>query len=173
MAGCGLPCSCERFCRLRRPIASRRDQRIGVGGVQSRPLARVARLPALRLVRHRDRLAEMGDRLLEGRTAQSLVPRLAPPFNREIVEAGFGEMMGNDFRFGRRALGIRPKEFGRSLVQRLAAALKQALVGRVLDQRVLEAVGSGRRGAVDKQEVGFREPIQRGLEAQLVESGRG
>jgi hypothetical protein len=28
---------------------------------------------------------------------------------------------------------------------------------------VLEAVGDGRRGAVDEQEVGFHEPIQRGL----------
>ena len=41
-----------------------------------------------RLVRHLDRLAEMGDRLLEGRAAQRLIARLAPPFDREIVEAG-------------------------------------------------------------------------------------
>ena len=48
-----------------------------------------------RPVRHRDRLAEMGDRLLEGRAAQRLVARLAPPFDRQIVETGLGEMMGD------------------------------------------------------------------------------
>ena len=31
-----------------------------------------------------------------------LIARLAPPFDREIVEAGLGEMMGDDFRLGRR-----------------------------------------------------------------------
>ena len=111
----------------------------------------------------------MGDRLLEGRAAQRLVARLAPPFDGEIVEAGLGEMMGD--RFG---LGVRvAQRLGRAAVKRLAAALEQALVGGVLDQRVLETVGGGRRGAVDEQEVGFREPIQRGLQARLVESGGG
>jgi hypothetical protein len=38
---------------------------------------------------------------------------------------------------------------------------------------VLETVGNGRWDAVDQQEVGFHEPIERGLEAQLVESGGG
>src|SRR5208337_4648302 len=89
-----------------------------------------------RLVRHRDRLAEMGDRLLEGRAAQRLVARLAPPFDGEIVETGLGEMMGD--RFG---LGVRvAQRLGRAAVERLAAALEKALVGRILDQRVLETV---------------------------------
>ena len=157
-------------------MAARRDERVAIGGVQLRqPLTcsghaawRTPRRLA-RLVRHGDRLAEMGDRLLEGRAAQRLVARLAPPFDREIVEAGLGEMMGD--RFG---LGVRvAQRLGRAAVQRLAAALEQALVGRVLDQRVLETVGGGRRGAVDEQEVGFREPIQRGLQARLVEAGGG
>ena len=42
----------------------------------------------------------MGDRLLEGRAAQRLVARLAPPFDREVVEAGLGEMMGDRFGLG-------------------------------------------------------------------------
>ena len=82
----------------------------------------------------------MGDRLLEGGAAKRLVARLAPPFDREIVEAGFGEMMGDDFRFGRRALRLIAKDFARATVRRLAAALEQAVIGRVLDQRVLEAI---------------------------------
>jgi hypothetical protein len=48
----------------------------------------------------------MGDRLLKGRAAQSLIARLAPPFDCKIVEAGLGEVMGDDFRRGRVALGL-------------------------------------------------------------------
>ena len=48
-------------------------------------------------------------------------------------------MMGDDFGLGRRAVGRRAG-FGRSAVQRLPAALEQAVVGGVLDQRVLEAI---------------------------------
>ena len=83
----------------------------------------------------------MGDRLLEGRAAKRLVAGLAPPFDREVVEAGFGEMVGDDFWLGLGALGLVAQDFGGAAVQRLAAALEQALVGRVLDQRVLEAIG--------------------------------
>ena len=53
-------------------------------------------------------------------------------------------------------------------MQRLAAALEQALVGRVLDQRVLEAIVGLRRRALDKQEVGVGKPIQRRLQRWLV-----
>ena len=82
----------------------------------------------------------MGDRLLEGRAAKGLVARLAPPFDREIVEAGLGEMMGD--RLPARLLRARAvaQDFGGAAVQRLAAALEQAVVGGVLDQRVLEAI---------------------------------
>jgi hypothetical protein len=57
-------------------MASRRYERVAIGGVQLRqPLTYSAdaawRTPRrlTRLVRHGDRLAEMGDRLLEGRAA--------------------------------------------------------------------------------------------------------
>jgi hypothetical protein len=68
-------------------------------------------------------------------------------------------MMGDCLRLG----FAFDKRLCSATVQRLPAALEQALVGRVLDQRVLEAVGGGRRGAVDEQEVSFHELIQRGL----------
>ena len=63
----------------------------------------------------------MGDRLLEGRAAERLVARLAPPFDREFVEAGLCEMMGDDFGRRRRAFGSVPEDFARSAVERLAA----------------------------------------------------
>ena len=100
----------------------------------------------------------MGDRLLEGRAAQRLVARLAPPFDGEIVETGLGEMMGD--RFGLGAARLVAQHLGRAAMQRLAAALEQALVGRVLDQRVLEAIVGLRWRALDKQEVGVGKPIQ-------------
>ena len=58
-------------------------------------------------------------------------------------------------------------------MQRLAAALEQAVVGRVLDQRVLEAVVRLRSIALDEQNVGFGEPLQRRLQRALVEAGHG
>ena len=88
----------------------------------------------------------MGDRLLEGRAAKGLVARLAPPFDREIVEAGLREMMRDDFGRSRRLLRAFTQNFGGAPVQRLAAALEKAFVSRVLDQRVLEmVVRTGRR----------------------------
>ena len=77
-------------------------------------------------LRHGDRLAEMGDRFLEGRAAQRLVARLAPPFDREIVEAGFGEMMrdrlglGRALGWSRRASAARRCSAWRRLLSRLS-----------------------------------------------------
>ena len=68
-------------------MASRRYERVAIGGVQLRqPLtyrghARRTPRRIARPVRHLDRLAEMGDRFLEGRAVQRLVARLAPPFD--------------------------------------------------------------------------------------------
>jgi hypothetical protein len=59
--------------------------------------------------------------------------------------------MGDDFRLGHRAVGIVAQKFGGAAVQRLAAALQQAVVGRVLDQRVLEAIDRLRAGALDEE----------------------
>jgi hypothetical protein len=98
----------------------------------------------------------VGDRLLERRAAKGLVARLAPPFDREIIETGFGEMMGDRFGFGIRVA----QRLGRAAMERLAAALEQALVGCVLDQRVLEAIFSLRWSALDKQQVGVGKPLQ-------------
>jgi hypothetical protein len=103
------------------------------------------------LVRHFDRLAEVGDRLLESRAAQSLIARLAPPFDREIIEAGLGEMSRDRLRLGHCALRLLEQAFGGAPMECLAAALEQAVVGRVLDQGVLEAIVGTRRRALDKQ----------------------
>ena len=95
---------------------------------------------APRPVRHCDRLAEMGDRLLEGGAAKGLVASLAPPFDREVVEVSLSEMMGDDFGLRRGALRLTAQDLGGAPVQRLAVALEQAVVCCVLDQSVFEAI---------------------------------
>ena len=94
----------------------------------------------------------MRDRLLKRRAAQGLIARLAPIFDRRVGEARLSEVMRERFRLRLRALGeLIAQGFRRAPVQRLAAALEQILVGRVLDQRVLEAVFGVRRQALDKR----------------------
>ena len=112
----------------------------------------------------------MGDRLLKRRAAQRLVAGLAPPLDRKIVEAGLREMMGDRLGFGRRAVA---QDFGSLRMQRLTAALEQAVVGGVLDQSVLKAVGRLRSIALDEQNVGLGEPLQRRSQRAFVEAGHG
>ena len=92
----------ERFRRFRRSIAARRNERVSVSDLQAPTpgTGEVLRRPSARLVRHRDRLAEMRDRLLKGGAPQSLVARLAPPLDREVTEAGLGEVMGDRLWLG-------------------------------------------------------------------------
>src|SRR5580704_13319499 len=111
----------------------------------------------------------MGDRLLEGRAAQSLVARLAPPFDCKIVESSLGEMVRDRLRLG---LGF-DQRFSRAAVQRLAAALEQAVVGRVLDQRVLEAIVRLMARALGDNEVRGGEPVERGLEGGVLDTADG
>ena len=146
----------EGLGRFGAPVTSRVKQRIAIRYLQLlAPGQSARRLPAPRFVRHRDRSAQMGDRLLEGRAAKGRIACLAPPFDREIVETGFSEMMGNRFWLGGGALRLLDQDFRRAAVQGLAAALEQALVGCVLDQRVLEPVIRLRTGALNEQDVGL------------------
>ena len=55
----------------------------------------------------------------------------------------------------------------------LAAALEQAVVGGILDQGVLEAVGCLRAMAVDEQNVGLGQPLERRLQHARVEASDG
>jgi hypothetical protein len=57
-------------------------------------------------------------------------------------------------------------------VQRLAPALEQILVGRVLDQGVFEAVIGLRRQTPRQQDVRLGEPVQRRLQRRVVHPGQ-
>ena len=79
-------------------------------------------------------------------------------------------MMGDRLGLGRCAFA---QDFGSPGMQRLTAALEQAVVGGILDQRVLEAVGRLRSIALDEQNVGLGEPLQRRLQRAFVEASHG
>ena len=112
----------------------------------------------------------MRDCLLERRATKGLIASLAPPFDGLVVEAGPGEMMGDDFRRGRSALGLVAQDFGGAAVQRLTAALEQAVICRFLDQRVLEAIGCLLACAHGDEEVRVGESVERGLEGAVVDA---
>ena len=78
--------------------------------------------------------------LKAGAAKRLAVARLAPPFDGDVVKAGLGEMVRDEFRFGCCGLGLVEKDFGGAAVQYLPAALEQAVVGRVLDQAMFEAI---------------------------------
>src|ERR1700735_5187462 len=107
----------------------------------------------------------MGHRLLEGRTAQCVLPRIAPPFDFQPFGAGGSEMISDRLRF---RLSSNQRR-GCAFVQRLTAASQEAVIGRVLNQRMLEAVGHLRRISVDEQKTCVRETRKGGLKRGFVE----
>ena len=118
----------------------------------------------------------MGYRLLEGRSPKSLIARPAPPFDREVVDARFGEMMRDRFRLGGLPPRLPAQDFSDPAMQGLAAALQKAFVGRVLDQRVFEAIVRLRADALDEENVSLGKAIQRRrgsspIEARLISLG--
>ena len=131
----------ESLSRFRRAIAARGHQRIAIGDLQLQPPTLRHRPFRARRIRHLDRLAQMRDSLLERRATQGEIACLAPIFDRRFNEAGLREVVGEQFR-----LGIDDgREFfaqglGDATVQDLPAAPQEALVGSVLNQRVLERV---------------------------------
>ena len=92
-------------------------------------------------VRQLDRFAEVGDRFPESRAAQQFIAGFGPPFDREIRSAGLGEVIGDRFRFDQRpgVAGI-AQRFGGAQMQRLPVSHDQSLIGRRLDQRMLETI---------------------------------
>jgi len=95
----------------------------------------------------------MRDRFFEGRAAKREIAGLAPIFDRGLREASLGEMMGDQLRLGLDDIReFFAQGFGDAAVQDLPPALQEALVSRVLHQRVLEDVTSVGRiaGAEDE-----------------------
>ena len=99
----------------------------------------VGSAPSRRFVGQFDRLAEMRGGLLERGAAERLVAGFSPPFDRRLVEPGLRQMVGDEFRLGRRdrrelsAQGISDLP-----VQDLPPALEQGFVGRVLTSACLK-----------------------------------
>jgi hypothetical protein len=58
-------------------------------------------------------------------------------------------------------------------MQNLSPALEKTLIGRVLDQGMLEAVDCLRRDAASGRQLGLFEPGERHLQRSLIERGHG
>ena len=56
-------------------------------------------------------------------------------------------------------------------MQELTPALEQILIGRVLNERVLETIISFGRQALHQQDVGVGKPFQRGLQGSVLQIG--
>ena len=95
----------------------------------------------------------MGSCFPERRSFKSNVAGLAPPLDREIGLAGLGEMMGNQLGLRARSCNERLR---RMAMQSLPSALDEALVGRVLDEGVLEAIGRLGCNSFNEQNVRLR-----------------
>jgi hypothetical protein len=80
------------------------------------------------------------------------------------------DKLGDDFRRGCRALGLVPQHFGGAAVQRLTPALEQAVIGRVLDQGMLEAIGRLMACTLSDEEVRAGEPMERELKGGGVDT---
>ena len=124
---------------------------------------------SLRLFVKRDRLAKMRHRLLERRTAQGVFARLGPPLDRQALGARRSEMASDRLRF---RLSGDQRRCG-APVQGLTAASQEAVIGRVLNQRMLETVACLRRDTFDEQKRGIDEAGQSSLERSLVEPVTG
>ena len=119
-----------------------------------------------------DGLAEVGYRLWERGAAQRLITSLTPPLNRGVGQPRLREMMRQHFRLriGGRSEAV-AQNFGHASMQKLTLPLQQVLVGRVLDECVLETViGFGRQ--VLHQGCRLRRASPARFEATLRPSGR-
>src|SRR5262249_53195722 len=104
--------------------------------------------------------SELRYRFNQCRSLQRLLPRLAPPLNCRFGHAGLGEVMRQQFRFGRSSAGkFIAKGFAGATVQSWARALEKILKSRVLNERVLETIVSIRRWALPQEDVGISEPV--------------
>jgi hypothetical protein len=116
----------------------------------------------------------MGGCLLERRAAQGLVASLAPPFDRRLVETGLGQMMGDQFRLGRRdRRELAAQGIGDLPVQDLPPAPEQGFIGGVLDQCMLEGVMRVGRCARAEQQFRLFELHQCRAQRRLVAAGDG
>jgi len=82
--------------------------------------------------------------------------RLAPPFDSGFGQPCLREVMREQLRLGCSGAGkLIAQNLTRAAVQGLATALKQVLVGSVLNERVFKAVFGFRRKALHQEYVGF------------------
>ena len=93
---------------------------------------------------------ELSDCLDHRKARQRSLPSFAPPFDSRVWHAGLGEVMGKQLRLDRSSTReIVAQGLADAAMQSQPPALEQVLISRVLNERVLEAVVSIWRKALD------------------------
>src|ERR1700756_1690675 len=100
--------------------------------------------------------------------------RCAPPFDGGFGHPCLREVMREKLRLGCSGGGkLIAQDLTRAAVQSLATALKQVLIGRILNERMLKAVFGFRRKALHQEYVSLSQPFQRRLQCFVLHSGDG
>ena len=153
------------------PIALRRDQ-----GVPKRDLEIQLQPAPVVVLRHRvsrpRRAPQVDHRLGHRRAAERGPPGLEPVGRRLVRSAGLREVVGQQ-------LGLGLCRLREALLQHRAiracsccrSALQQALIGRVLHQRVLEGVARVGRRAAREHQLGRDQLVQRLAAAPASQTG--
>ena len=93
---------------------------------------------------------------------QRALSRCAPPFDSGFGQPCLREVMREQLRLGCSSGGkLIAQNLTRAAVQSLATALKQVLISRILNERMLKAVFGFRRKALHQEYVGLSQPFQR------------
>src|SRR5262249_5468178 len=99
---------------------------------------------------------------------------LPPPWVGGVTRPRLRKVMRQPFRLGRRRVREAvAQNLGDAPMQYLPAALEKIFVGRILNKRVLEAIVAVRRKALDEQNIGFRELLQRGSQRCVCDPSEG
>src|SRR5262249_28082289 len=105
---------------------------------------------------------------------QGALSGFAPPFDSTIRQPCLREVMREQLRLGcSSGWKLIAENFARTAMQRLATALEQVLIGRILDQRVFKAVVGFRWKALYQEYVGLSQPLKRRLQRFVVNFGNG
>ena len=125
--------------------------------------------PVGQMLEHVEPSGEVCDGFRIRRSFVSTLARVLPVTDGLLNQARLGAMVGEQFGLDlgrlRKSLG---KHLSDPLMELLASALQQRMVGRLLDQRMLEGVDRVRRGAAPVHEFRIHETSQGVLQRWLL-----
>jgi hypothetical protein len=166
-----LPRTRERAAGLGRREAAGGDLRAAEVGLEAQ-LGLVAMAALGEAGQDVERALQVRNRFMGSRAGDRQLPRLAPEFDRLLVQTGFGAVLRNELRPVLQNLGEVRGERARDPSVQLGAALAQhGVVRGLLDQDVLEGVHRIRRLATPEHQLRGAELAQSALQLGLGQPG--